>query len=70
MNDEYVLCDELPIFRYTWPGQNEQYACLEHAVKLAAIADAMGFHLQMIPLDSRFDDNDRKCDQKVRVKNE
>jgi hypothetical protein len=38
-------------YRYTWPGQNEAVICETCAVKLRAIANAMGLPLQVIPLD-------------------
>lgn len=36
--------------RYTWPGKNETYCCLIHAVQLRNVAAAMGLYLQLIPL--------------------
>ena len=45
-----TYCDQLPIFRYTWPGQPAKYACLEHAIKIATVAFAMGFRFDFIPL--------------------
>lgn len=67
-----VNCSNQPVFRYTWPGQDEQYTCLEHAEQIANIANAMGCHIQFIPL--RFakgnifsDDINRPCYQKVKV---
>lgn len=43
-------CQEQAIFRYTWPGRDECYACLTHANQLQGVANAMGFYLQLIPL--------------------
>jgi hypothetical protein len=43
-------CNEPAAFRYTWPGQNEAGICLIHAEKLIAVAAAMGFHVQLIPV--------------------
>jgi hypothetical protein len=43
-------CQQQAIFRYTWPGRNESFACLEHATQLSRVADAMGLSLQLIPL--------------------
>ena len=37
-------------YRYTWPGKNEAFACTEHALQLTTVAQAMGMHLQLIPL--------------------
>jgi hypothetical protein len=44
-----VNCSEMPVVRYTWPWQDEKYACIDHAIRLADIANALGFHLQFIP---------------------
>lgn len=58
-------CDQYPMFRYTWPGQNEAMICLQHALQMGAIAQAMGLYLQFIPLDP-----DRyvigECSQEIR----
>ena len=44
-------CTESAEYRYTWPGQDESYICGIHAIKLTNIANAMGLHLQLIPLE-------------------
>jgi hypothetical protein len=43
-------CNMIPMFRYTWPGQDEKFACMAHSLQLSSVAEVMGFHLQMIPL--------------------
>lgn len=43
-------CQQKAIFRYTWPGRNESFICLEHAKRLLDIAHAMSFYVQVIPL--------------------
>jgi len=43
-------CTQQPMYRFTWPGQDEKCICLIHAMKLIDIVRAMGFHLQIIPL--------------------
>lgn len=43
-------CSEFAAVRYTWPGRDESVACITHAVNLKGVADAMGLHLQLIPL--------------------
>ncbi len=43
-------CEESSVFRYTWPGKDEAGACPEHAEKLLGVAQAIGMHLQLIPL--------------------
>lgn len=45
-------CQNPPLFRYTWPGKDEAYACLEHAQQLITVAAAIGLHLQMIQLNN------------------
>lgn len=42
-------CDNKAQYRYTWPGQDESFICEEHSKKLRAVAQAMSFHLQLIP---------------------
>jgi len=41
-------CENPCFFRYTWPGKDESYICLEHAHQLHNVARAIGLHLQMI----------------------
>lgn len=43
-------CPDPPALRFTWPGQDEAAICVVHAIQLNLIADAMGLHLQLIPL--------------------
>jgi hypothetical protein len=45
-------CPNHAVLRYTWPGRDESWICIEHAPQLAGVARAMGLHLQMIPLDA------------------
>jgi len=45
-----IVCPFPPMYRYTWPGQDERFACFLHAQQLLRVAQAMGFYLQMIPL--------------------
>lgn len=44
-------CDAPSLFRYTWPGRDEMFACVEHAGGLRRVADAMGFSLQLVLLE-------------------
>ena len=44
-------CDRPAAFRFTWPGKDEAGICLAHSVALENVASAMGFHIQLIPLD-------------------
>ena len=45
-----MKCQNVAVVRYTWPGQDESYACIEHAAQIKGAAEAMGFHLQFIPI--------------------
>lgn len=45
-------CGELAVLRYTWPGKDEAVVCVECAEKLENIANAIGMHLQLIPITS------------------
>jgi len=46
-------CHNLPVFRFTWPGQNEKFACLDHAKLVQNISQALDFHLQFIALKTK-----------------
>lgn len=43
-------CGKPAAYLYTWPGRNLAGVCEEHKAKAASVADAMGFHLQFIPV--------------------
>ncbi len=43
-------CDEMPAYRYTWPGKDEAFICPDHMLRLGKIANALQMHLQIIPL--------------------
>jgi len=43
-------CTNKGAFRFTWPGKDEQYVCEQHVGQLLGIVEAMGMHLQVIPL--------------------
>jgi len=44
-------CKETPVYRYTYPGQDEKVICERHSKILMNIANAIGLHLQLIELD-------------------
>jgi hypothetical protein len=46
-------CQEPAVFRYTWPGNEEKFICVDHAAKLLAISQAMGLttHLYILLSD-------------------
>jgi len=43
-------CGAPALFRYTWPGRDEMFACVEHAGGIRRVAEAMGLHLQLVLL--------------------
>lgn len=43
-------CEQPGLYRYTWPGKDESVICELHVGRLRAVAEAMGFHLQIIPI--------------------
>lgn len=43
-------CENPPVFRFTWPGKDEDYICAIHALKLNRIAEFMELHVQFIKL--------------------
>jgi hypothetical protein len=44
-------CPNDGAFRFTWPGQSEDFICTDHEPQLKAIVSAMGFHMDIIPLE-------------------
>ena len=46
-------CGEMANLRYTWPGKDEAVICIDCAQKLTAVANAIGLHLQLIPITGR-----------------
>lgn len=50
------ICGEHAAFRYTWPGRDESFCCVEHAMGLMNVAGAIGLHLQLIPISYRASD--------------
>lgn len=49
--DGIIRCENLGLYRFTWPGQDESFICESHVGKLRAVAAAMGLPLQIIPLE-------------------
>lgn len=47
------MCQNKAEYRYTWPGKDESLICDEHIGKLKAVANAIGMHLQVIPLSEK-----------------
>jgi len=44
-------CDRDGSYRFTWPGRDEAHICEDHVKQLRGIAAAMGFPLQVIPVE-------------------
>ncbi len=53
-------CEDPAAFRFTWPGQDEAGICFGHVDQLSSVASALGFHLQIIPIDLDADLEERK----------
>ena len=56
-------CPHPANYRYTWPGRNEAYICTIHAEGLKRVANAMGLHLQLIPIQES--EKSHTCEQKI-----
>lgn len=65
-------CSDPASHRFTWPGRDESFICEKHVGKLRGVAQAMGMHLQVIPLScahvyaanpGMFDTSHRYCTQ-------
>lgn len=60
-------CQNPCLFRYTWPGRDESFVCLEHAQKLLNVAGAIGMHLQLIQYEPPHPATEwPNCKQKVK----
>lgn len=60
-----TTCDKFAAFRYTWPGRDESHICVNHAIRLARVADAIGLYVQFIPMIPVAEIDHPKCKQKV-----
>ncbi len=58
-----MKCNELADYRYTWPGSDESFICENHSSQLLVVANAIGLHLQIIPL---MGDSTIKCHQEIK----
>ena len=61
-------CKEPALFRYTWPGQDESYICLDHALKLDNVANSIGLYLQLIQLSTNELIEGKLCMQNIKGK--
>lgn len=67
MMNEEKRCENAVMFRFIWPGRDEAYICLEHAEKLKGISNALGFHLQLIPVNGWQEQAKHQCNQFVKA---
>lgn len=58
------MCDNPARYRYTWPGNDESVICQDHVSKLRGVAEAMGLHLQIIPIPEEDFNEGITCNQK------
>lgn len=58
------MCDKIGKYRFTWPGNDEAVICEDHVGTLRNIANAMGLHLQIIPLSEKDLEIGLICNQK------
>jgi hypothetical protein len=54
-------CENKAAFRFTWAGRDESFICQMHSGKLRAVAEAIGYGLQLIPINQ----NGQLCRQSV-----
>lgn len=58
-------CKNQATLRFTWPGRDESYICNSCADKADAVAQAMGLHLQFLPVGA---EESQQCRQQVNAK--
>jgi hypothetical protein len=45
------ICDKPAPLSFVWPGQgSRQFACESHAILARAVAKALGFELELLPI--------------------
>lgn len=44
-------CKNYAALKYTWPGRDQSAICAECAPMLRGVANAIGLHVQMLPID-------------------
>ena len=59
-------CKEFALWRYTWPGEDEAFICVDHGEQLQNVARAIGMHLQLIAIAVPVDKKKRiHCSQNI-----
>ena len=61
-----MQCNNPAGLRYTWAGKDEARCCVEHAAQIGAVANAIGYYVQMIPLTVEEILADDQCTNEVR----
>lgn len=65
MSDKAITtCPRKARYRFTWPGRDEAFICVEHVGQLRNVAEAIGLPLQVIPLYEP-EEMCPQCEQKV-----
>lgn len=59
-------CKRAAAYRYTWPGKDESYVCEVHSDYLRTVANAIGLHCQLIPIQDGAEDAVERCRQQVK----
>ena len=54
MKDSVTTCPNDAAIRYIWPGKDEAFCCMEHAVGISNVAQAMGCPVHMHPITPDF----------------
>ena len=49
-------CEIEAIVKYTWPGRDQAGSCINHMARIQGVAEAMGLHIQFLPLDKEEQD--------------
>ncbi len=44
-------CNDIPAYRFTWPGTNEAAVCENHSRYVKGVASALGMYIQLIPIE-------------------
>lgn len=44
-------CENPAVYRFTWPGKDEDYICAIHAMKMEWVANSLGLYVQLVRLE-------------------
>lgn len=48
-------CGVIASHKYTWAGRDEAFCCFSHATQIKSVADAIGYYIQLIPVEPKDD---------------